>query len=248
MVWIILIKTFVSAGAALLWCLLVTFCCMYIEHLFFKKQIRPRLTDKEVILIKEVLAGNISLPKVATGDSLFVQCADRIEHIFEQFFTRSSRQMEQLAEISKALETKHFEGTLKNEIFPEPLSIDRTDIVFKDEEPASGLSYRKMSDNIRSRLDKRKKENLLQAPICTTGLPKTCCRILQKKMGCNNVKDLLHLMLRAGNRKSLLKIYGIGEIYADKLEAFMFVSGLIYLQGYTYKSEYENPEKPDGLN
>lgn len=247
MMWIILIKIFVSAGAALLWCLLVTFCCMYIEHLFFKRLPKPALSDKEIILVKEVLAGRISLP-LAANSGLSAECMGRIEHIFEHFTTRSNRQMEQLAEISKMLETKRFEDALKNENFQEPLAIDRTDIVFKDEEPVWGLSYRDMSDNIRSRLDKWEKENLLQAPICTTGLPKPCRRILQKKMGGNNVKDLLHLMLRIGNRKSLLKIYGIGEIYADKLEAFMFGNGLIYLQGYTYKSGYEDPEKPNEPN
>jgi endonuclease III-like uncharacterized protein len=55
-------------------------------------------------------------------------------------------------------------------------------------------------------------------------------------------------MLRIGNRKSLLKIYGIGEIYADKLETFMLGNELIYLQGYTYKSVYEEPEKLNGPN
>jgi hypothetical protein len=245
--WYILIDILVSAAGALVWCVLITFGCMCIEHLFFKKQLRPRLTDKEIILIKEALAGRISLPLVA-NDGLFVECVDRIEHIFERFIIGSRQQIEQLEEISKVLETKRFEDALKNEISLEPLSIDETDIVFKNEEPASGLSYREILDNIRSRLDRTEKENLLQASLYTTGLPKPCRRILQKKMGCNNVKDLLCLMLRVGNRKSLLKIYGIGEIYADRLEAFMFGNGLIYLQGYTYKSEYENPEKPNGLN
>ncbi|SBW10499.1 hypothetical protein KL86DYS2_20104 [uncultured Dysgonomonas sp.] len=239
----ILIDILLSAAGALMWCVLITFCCMCAEHLLFKKRLRPRLTDKEIILIREVLAGHISLPQVANS-GLFAGCVDRIEHIFERFITKSRQQMEQLEEIGKTLESKRFEDTLINEISMEPLPAG-ADIAFKDGEPASGLSYREMSGNIRSRLDKVEKEILLQAPIYAAGLPKPCRRILQKKMECNNVKDLLHLMLRVGNRKSLLKIYGIGEIYADKLETFMFGNGLIYLEGYAYKSRYEEPEKQE---
>ncbi len=131
----ILTKTFVSAAGALMWCLLVTFCCMCIEYLFFKKQIRPRLTDKEVILIKEVLAGHISLPLVA-NDGLFVECVDRIEHIFERFITRSRQQTEQLEEISKTLVPKYFEDKSQKEPFPDLLlksiAEEETESVFSE--------------------------------------------------------------------------------------------------------------------
>lgn len=245
----ILIDVLLSAAGALIWCMLVAFCCMCAEHLLFKKRHRPRLTDKEVILVREVLAGRISLPLVA-NDSLFAGCVDRIEQVFERFITKSRQQMERLEEIGKTLDAKRFEDTLINEISMEPLPAWEADIVFKDGEPASGSSYQEMPGDIRSRLDKAEKEILLPAPLYTTCLPKPCRRILQKKMGCNNVKDVLSLMLRVGNRRSLLKIYGIGEIYADKLEAFMFGNGLIYLERYAYKSRYEEPEKlnePNGL-
>ena len=93
------------------------------------------MTDKEVILIKEVLAGHISLPLVA-NDGLFVECVDRIEHIFERFITRSRQQTEKLEEISKTLVPKYFEDKSQKEPFPDLLlksiAKEETESVFSE--------------------------------------------------------------------------------------------------------------------
>lgn len=251
----ILTQVFVSAAGALMWCLLITFCCMCIEHLFFKKQVRPRLTDKEIILIREVLAGHISLPLVA-NDGLFVECVDRIEQIFERFIIRSKQQTERLEEISKALDTKYFEDKPRNDFSLESFPIEvPVDLAYPEEELVSGASFQEILnrispkyDNIGTTISRKVNEALLADSIRIIDIPKNCRRILQKKMGCESVKDVLELMLRIGSRKDLLKIYGIGEIAADRLERFMFDTGLIYLQGYTYQSDYVSIENLNNHN
>ncbi len=97
------------------------------------------------------------------------------------------------------------------------------------------------------KLDRNVNYPLLADSIHIIDIPKTCRHILQKKMGCESVKDVMELMLQIGSRKDLLKIYGIGEIAADRLERFMFDTGLIHLQGYTYQSNYVSVEYPDSL-
>jgi hypothetical protein len=253
--WYILMKVLVAATAGLMWCVLVTFLCMCMEHLFFKKVHKPGLTDKEIILIKEVLAGNISLPLVA-NDGLFVQCVDRIEHIFEQFIARSGRQAERMEKLSEKL--VHPENGINGTgTYPFPLiGADDVEPELEPEEIfAQGLPleedlYPKIGELLYRTETEGKKDKagkLLEARIHIIGLPDGSRYIFKKKMNCENVGDVLQVMLCFGSRESLLKIYGIGKISVDRLEAFMLGNDLIYLQGYTYKSGYEDPEAQEVL-
>lgn len=249
----ILVDVFLFATGALMWCLLISFCCMCIEHLFFKKQIKPRLTEKEIILIKEVLAGNISLPLVA-NDGLFVECVDCIERIFEQFISRSGQQIGQLEELKEktsATQMTHppidFDYPFLDEYILEPENEQTT--------PASGASYQEILDrmdanlkNLRPMLDKVENKVLLEDAIYKMDLPKTLRCVLRKKMGCHTIKDVLESMLYAGSRNGLLEIRGIGDKSADRLESFMFDNGLIYKQGHSYKSDYADVTTHDEPN
>jgi hypothetical protein len=236
--WYILIDVLLSTAGALMWCLLVTFCCMCIEHLLFKKQDRPRLTDKEVILIKEVLAGHISLPLVA-NDGLFVECVDRIEHIFERFITKSRQQAEQLENLCEKIPAIQTDNNPVDFSYP---------LLNGDPYPPVDKKIEELLCHVETGGKKEKIDKLLKAQMHIIGLPNGSRYILKKGMNCKNVGDVLHLMLHASSRESLLKIYGIGKISVDRLEAFMFGNGLIYLQGYAYKSGYEDPERLNELN
>ncbi|MBN9302536.1 MULTISPECIES: hypothetical protein [Dysgonomonas] len=153
----ILIDVLVSAASALIWCVLIAFCCMCIEHLFFKKQIRPRLTDKEVILIKEVLAGHISLPLVA-NDGLFVECVDRIEHIFERFITRSRQQVEQLENLSEKVSAIQTENAPVDLTYP---LHEENVFESENEERFSTLSFEEMQNALEMTKKNQAKEELL---------------------------------------------------------------------------------------
>ena len=214
----ILTKVFVSAAGALMWCLLVTFCCMCIEYLFFKKQIRPRLTDKEVILIKEVLAGHISLPLVA-NDGLFVECVDRIEHIFERFITRSRQQSEKLEKLSEKISTTQVENTPIDFNYPLLEEIQNT-LEVKEKKQEQG--------------------KLLASSLDIFKLPTNCYNAFRYSMSCETVRDVLQVMLFFGSRKALLQLCYVGDTSVDNIEAIMLDNGLIYMQNYEYKSQYED--------
>lgn len=234
--WIILVKTFVSAGAALLWCLLVTFCCMYIEHLFFKRRPKPALSDKEIILIKEVLAGNISLPLVA-NDGLFVQCVDRIEHIFGEFIAKTQLQTDRLENLSGKWAVMPVENTAPDlQTYP----LDETDgFEIPEQDYTSGLSIGELIDK---HTDVRgwERQILLDSLVYVIGLPPTSRNVFRKRLCCRTVKDVLQLMLYLGSREALLGIHMIGPVSADRLESFMMDGGLMYLQDGTYESEYRD--------
>lgn len=249
--WYILMKVLVAATAGLMWCVLVTFLCMCMEHLFFKKTQKPKLTDKEVILIKEILAGNISLPLVA-NDSLFVQCVDRIEQIFEQFIAGSGRQAGRLEELGEKL--VYLENRINDAgIHPFPLiGADDAGLELEAEREevfTKGLSFeeilRSMDSEKKEReeeKEKKEKVNLLNAPVDSIGLPPYSLGIFRYDMSCATVNDILQVMLCFGSRKSLLKIRGIGDVSIDRLEAFMVDGGLMHMRNRIYQSQYEDPE------
>ncbi|WP_185107348.1 hypothetical protein [Dysgonomonas macrotermitis] len=246
-----MIKVVLSAVAGLVWCVLVVFFCMCVEHLLFKKTRRPALTDKEVILIKEVLAGHICLPQVA-NDGLFVQCVDRIEQVFEQFIAKNGRQAGRLEELSERLSAMYMENK-KNEVqthtFP-LIEADDAGLELEQEEVFSqGLSFEEILRGRDSEKkgkerekEKKEKESLLNASIDSTGLPPYSRGIFRYSMSCATVNDILQVMVCFGSRKSLLKIRGIGDVSVDRLEAFMLDNGLMYMRNHMYQSEYEDPE------
>lgn len=246
---IVLIKVVLSAVAGLVWCVLAVFFCMCVEHLLFKKTRRPALTDKEVILIKEVLAGHICLPQVA-NDGLFVQCVDRIEQVFEQFIAKSGRQAGRLEELGEKL--VHLENRINDTgTHPFPLiGADDVELGTEQEEVFSqGLSFEEILRGRDSEKrgkerekEKKEKESLLNASIDSTGLPPYSRGIFRYSMSCATVNDILQVMICFGSRKSLLKIRGIGDVSVDRLEAFMLDNGLMYMRNHMYQSEYEDPE------
>lgn len=254
--WYILMKVLVAAAAGLMWCALVTFLCMCVEHLFFKKVHKPGLTDKEVILVKEVLAGNISLPLVA-NDGLFVQCVDRIEQIFGRFIASSGQQVELLENLGEKL--AHMESRINNAgTHPFPLiGADDAGLELQAEQEelfTQGLSFEEdlyppVSEKIEELLyqaeteaKKDKAAELLNAPAGSIGLPAYSLGIFRYDMSCATVNDILQVMLCFGSRKSLLKIRGIGDVSIDRLEAFMLDGGLMHMRNLIYQSQYEDPE------
>ncbi|OJX59485.1 MAG: hypothetical protein BGO84_12090 [Dysgonomonas sp. 37-18] len=54
-------------------------------------------------------------------------------------------------------------------------------------------------------------------------------------------------MLYFGSRKALLQLRYIGDTSVDNIEAIMLDNELIYMQNYTYKSEYEDAEILEAL-
>jgi hypothetical protein len=223
---------------------------MCVEHLFFKKIHKPKLTDKEVILIKEVLAGNISLPLVA-NDGLFVQCVDRIEQIFEQFIAGSGRQAGRLEELGEKL--VRLESRINDAgTHPFPLiGADDAGLELQAEREevfTKGVSFeeilRGMDSEKKEREEKEKKEkvNLLNAPVDSIGLPPYSLGIFRFDMSCATVNDILQVMLCFGSRKSLLKIRGIGDVSIDRLEAFMVDGGLMHMRNHIYQSQYEDTD------
>lgn len=216
---------------------------MCIEHLFFKKQIRPRLTDKEVILIKEVLAGHVSLPLVA-NDGLFVECVDRIEHIFERFITRSRQQVEQLENLSEkvsAMQTENAPVDLTYPLHEENL------FESENEERVSTLFFEEMQNALEITKKKQTKEELLASSIGIFRLPANCNNTFRYSMSCETVMDVLQVMLYFGSRKALLQLRYIGDTSVDNIEAIMLDNELIYMQNYTYESEYEDTEILEAL-
>lgn len=243
--WNILIEILLSAAGALIWCLLISFCCMCIEHLFFKKSIKPSLTDKEIILIQEVLAGNISLPLVA-NDGLFVECVDRIEHIFERFIERSREQITQLEELSREYpvrEDKYAPVDLKT--YP-LLETDDFEIL-QEKSSDSSSSLDEIFCN--SGFDKKQERTneLLESPIFVIGLPKATRNFLQKRLCCQCVRDILLLMLELRSNQGLLEVYMVGPVSAGRLESFMLDNNLMYMENEIYRLQYEDTQATQAL-
>lgn len=222
---IIIMKVLLSAGSGLVWCILVMFFCMCIEHIFLKKEHKPRLTGKEIILIKEVLAGNISLPLVA-NDGLFVECVDRIENIFERFIDKSKEQIEYLDSVSRRISIDAVPPLNENVILD------------MGEELKSGYTFEELLDIRYPETTEEKKERLLTSPISIIEMPGIGLNIFQRQFRCETVQDILLIMVTYHSRKTMLGISRLGLESVHALELFMVREGLISVVDGVYSSEY----------
>ncbi|MDR2920785.1 MAG: hypothetical protein LBV72_15670 [Tannerella sp.] len=134
----ILFQVILSAVAGLVWCALITCLYLFIELVFSKKGHRSVLTNTETILLKEILAGRISLPAVAIG-RVFEQETEKLETIITGFTTVTDKQITYLDSILEKLTTQLKDTIyipLEDEI--SPLTIDEDvipDLIYGEEFP-----------------------------------------------------------------------------------------------------------------
>lgn len=255
----ILTNVFLSAVAGLMWCLLVMFFCMCVEHLFFKKVYKTVLDEKEVILLKELLAGHISLPCVA-DDGIFTQCVDHLEMLFSHFTNKSERMIVQLENMSNRLEpipfhTEPLESVPLIESIP--LIEDKRDkcegLIRHMEE--NRIHMRKSIDDI---LDKHgtntrgrtkskrtgvKHRELLSSDLSVIEMPSVGRNIFRDLLCCQTVHDVLLIMLRRDSRKALLEHPSLGTEAVHALELFMVGKGLLKVEKGRYSSDYWDEQK-----
>jgi len=230
----ILIHVFLSAAAAILWCVMVMFLCLCVEHTVIKRKQRPRLSLKEIVLLKEVLAGKVSLPVVA-NDGIFLEGVEKLEALASNFGYVAEQQIDRLERISENLSPNNELVEIKDDDLPQGILF--ADLMepekFKtEEEPAISFSQ-DLPHPLHQRL-------ILASPLSEIKLPGVGRNILEKKFDCKTVHDVLKVMLKHKNRDALLGIPLLGLESVHALEVFMIQEGLLKLDKIDgdYVSEY----------
>lgn len=237
---IILIKVLFSAFYGLLWCMLVMFFCMCIEQVFFKKEVKPRLTDKEVILIKEVLVGHISLP-FAANNRFFAECMERMELLFTKFTDKTEQQINRLESISGHLSPspETFES-LSELVVPDMADELKSDYTLEE---LLDMHYPETEEE-----RKKRHQELLASSVSVIDMPAIGRNILLEQLCCETVQDILLIMVAYRSRKTMARIPSLGMESIHALELFMVKEGLMTIEKGIYDSEYWDKKKLNGFH
>lgn len=247
----ILIQVLLSAIAGLVWCVLITCFCMFLQLTFSKKAYCPELTGNETILLKELLAGRISLPSVTISDNL-KQETKKIESIIAGFATVIENQRTCLENILEKLTIQTESAicfSLEDDISPLTIDEENNDNPMREK---ALLPEDEPQNFFRADFPLLKEEHLQQfalaQPLREIRLPGIGRNILEKS-GCRSVHDALLIMLKHGSRNALSEIplFGFESIHA--LELFMVQERLIKVDIKTgvYISDFWDQEKYNEL-
>lgn len=226
----IITSVLLSAGAGLAWCVLIMFFCMCIEHIFFKKGHRPRLTDKEIILLKGVLAGRMYLPQSAIFSN-YTRYIDRLESILSKFSLKAEAQVERMESVCEDI-SRYSASILK--------PINEHVILDMGEELKSDYTLEELLDMRYPETEKgqvKRQEELLKSPVSEIDMPVVGKNIFRDDLHCKTIKDVITLMLNCGNRKDLLKMPWLGIESVHALELFMVKEGLLNIEKGVYSSD-----------
>jgi hypothetical protein len=162
---------------------------------------------------------------------------DRIELIFERFIIKSREQAEQLENLCEKIPAIKTESNPVDFSYPlleeDLLEAENKKMIFP-------LSFEERQNILEVTKKKQEQEKLLVSSLETFKLPANCYNAFRYSMSCETVRDVLQVMLYFGSRKALLQLCYVGDTSVDNIEAIMLDNELIYMQNYTYKSEYED--------
>lgn len=218
----ILIHVFLSAATAILWCVMVMFLCLCVEHIVIKNQQRPRLSPKEIVLLKEVLAGKVSFP-VFANDRKFLDAIKSLESLVTSFGYITEDQIRRIEKISEKLSPNNEMVEISDDDLPQG-------IPFTDLSESEGYRQEVLAIPFSQDLPHPVHQRLILAsPLSEIKLPGIGRNILEKKFDCKTVHDVLKFMLKHKNRDVLLEIPFLGLESVHTLEVFMIQEGLMKL-------------------